>query len=384
MMDLRHRQRISLASFFFLSGFCFASWASRIPTIKSTFEFNDAQLGTILLFMPVSSLLGLPVSGWLISRFDSRYPLVAGFASMCIALACIGFATSSVALVGAICFFAFATRIQNIAVNTQAITLQKQFEKKINGAFHGLWSTGGIAGVGFSTLMVAMEVDIRLHLLIVSAIAIFVMLFFFRNLLRGDRAKSGNKLQLGKPDPYIIYLGCLVFLAAVCEGGMFDWSGIYFREVVNVDVFTVGYLTFMIFMAGSRFLSDRVIDAIGMRNTYLVSSGLVITGILIAVIFPSFWTAMIGFCLVGLGTAPVIPMTYLLAGGSRKYSPGMAISIIATYGIVGMLVGPPLIGYLSHASSLRLAFIAFAIGGALIIPISRLFFAHRQRMEQQA
>src|SRR5690606_17084947 len=177
-----------------------------------------------------------------------------------IALACIGFATSSVALVGAICFFAFATRIQNIAVNTQAITLQKQFEKKINGAFHGLWSTGGIAGVGFSTLMVAMEVDIRLHLLIVSAIAIFVMLFFFRNLLRGDRAKSGNKLQLGKPDPYIIYLGCLVFLAAVCEGGMFDWSGIYFREVVNVDVFTVGYLTFMIFMAGSRFLSDRVID----------------------------------------------------------------------------------------------------------------------------
>src|SRR5690606_12802697 len=135
MMDLRHRQRISLASLFFLSGFCFASSASRIPTIKSTFEFNDAQLGTILLFMPVSSLLGLPVSGWLISRFDSRYPLVAGFASMCIALACIGFATSSVALVGAICFFAFATRIQNIAVNTQAITLQKQFEIKINGAF---------------------------------------------------------------------------------------------------------------------------------------------------------------------------------------------------------------------------------------------------------
>lgn len=383
-MDLKHRQRISLASFFFFSGFCFASWASRIPTIKSAFGFNDAELGTVLLAMPVSSLMGLPVSGWLISRFDSRYPLVVGFSSMCIGLACIGFASTRVALVAAICFFAFAMRIQNIAVNTQAITLQKQFEKKINGAFHGLWSTGGIAGVGFSTLMVALKVEIELHLLIVSGIGIIAMCFSFQGLLRGDRAQSGNRLQLGKPDPYIIYLGCLVFLAAVCEGGMFDWSGIYFREVVDVDLFTLGYLIFMIFMAASRFLSDRLIDAIGMRKTYLLSSGLVIAGILIAVILPSFWTAMLGFCLVGFGTAPVIPMTYLLAGGSRKYSPGMAISIIATYGIVGMLIGPPLIGYLSHASSLRMAFIAFAIGGALIIPISKLFFVHRQGLEPES
>ncbi len=383
-MDLRHKQRISLASFFFFSGFCFSSWASRIPTIKGTFEFNDAQLGTILLFMPVSSLIGLPVSGWLISRFDSRYPLLAGFSAMCIALAGIGFASSSFTLVVAICFFAFSMRIFNIAVNTQAITLQKQFEKKINGSFHGLWSTGGIAGVGFSTLLVAMNVGMGVHLLVVSLIGIAATVFSFRQLLREDRAPSGNRLQLGKPDPYIIYLGCLVFLAAVCEGGMFDWSGIYFKEVVNVEVFTLGYLIFMIFMATSRFLSDRVIDAIGMRNTYVLSAVLVITGILTAVIFPSFWTAMVGFCLVGFGTAPVIPMTYLLAGGSKKYSPGMAISIIATYGIVGMLIGPPLIGYISHASGLRLAFIAFAIGGALMIPISRLFFAYQRRMEQQA
>ena len=83
---------------------------------------------------------------------------------------------------------------------------------------------------------------------------------------------------------------------------------------------------------------------------------------------------MVGFSLVGFGTAAVIPMTYTLAGASKKYSPGMAISIIATYGIVGMLIGPPMIGYLAHAFNLRVSFIAFAFAGFMFIPISQLFF----------
>lgn len=324
--------------------------------------------------MPISSLIGLPVSGWLVSKYDSRIPLTAGFIAMSMALCLIGFATTNFALVASLCVFSFCMRIFNIAVNTQAITLQKQFDRKINGAFHGLWSTGGIAGVSFSTLLVAIKVEMNVHLLIVTIIAIVAALFSYKNLLRNDRSPSGNKLQLGKPDPYIAHLGILVFLAAICEGGMFDWSGIFFREVVNVEVFTLGYLTFMIFMAISRFASDRIIDRIGMPRTYIFSACLIASGIAMATVFPTFWPSLVGFCLVGFGTASVIPMTYLMAGGSKKYSPGMAISIIATYGIVGMLIGPPMIGYIAHAFNLRIAFVAFALAGIGLIPISRSFF----------
>jgi MFS family permease len=379
-MELKDRQRFFLGVFFFFSGFCFSTWASRIPTIKTSFGFNDAELGTILLFMPVSSLIGLPVSGWLVSRYDSRLPLTVAFSFMAVALSLVGFASNSVLLVAALCLFSFSMRIFNIAVNTQAITLQKQFERKINGAFHGLWSTGGIAGVGFSTLLVALKIDMGIHLFIVSVTALAATVFSYRNLLTNDRAPSGNRLQLGKPDPYIVYLGLLVFMAAICEGGMFDWSGIFFKEIVGVEIFTLGYLIFMVFMAISRFASDRVVERIGMANTYLLSSTLMVSGILLAVIFPSFWASMIGFCLVGFGAASVIPMTYLLAGRSQKYSPGMAISIIATYGIVGMLLGPPMIGYLAHAFNLRLAFLAFAIAGFGLIPVSRMFFAHQRSL----
>jgi hypothetical protein len=276
------------------------------------------------------------------------------------------------------CLFAFGMRIFSISVNTQAISLQKQFDRKINSSFHGLWSTGGIVGVGISTLFVALDISMQIHFAIVSFITIPITLFSYKFLLQNDRSPSGNKLILGKPDPYIVYLGLLVFFAAICEGGMFDWSGVYFKEVVHVELFTLGYLIFMMFMALSRFVADRLMDQIGMPKTYMLSASLIISGIGLAVILPYFWTAMIGFCLVGFGTASIIPMTFLLAGSSKKYSPGMAISIIATYSIVGMLIGPPVIGYIAHATNLRIGFITFAFSGMMLIPVSQLFFRFQQ------
>jgi len=373
-MDNRSRQRVLISLFFFLAGICFSTWASRIPTIKAHFDFNDAQLGTVLLFMPISSLLGLPVSGWLVSRFESRFPMTAGFVMIAISLFLIGLANTWVMLVGSIALFAFSTRIMSIALNTQAIQLQKRYERKINGSFHGLWSAGGIVGVGISTLFVALNVSIYVHFAIIAIIALIVTVSAFRGLEGNDRATSGNRLAFEKPDPYIVYLGLLVFLAAVCEGGMFDWSGIYFRETVGVELFTLGYLLFMILMATSRFVSDRLVEQFGMAKMYVMSGSLVSVGILMAVAMPAFWPSLIGFCLVGFGCASVIPMTFSLAGHSKKYSPGMAISIIATYSIVGMLIGPPVIGYIAHAFSLRVAFLVFALTGLLMIPISQRLF----------
>lgn len=381
-MDVRNKQRFFLSLFFFLSGFCFASWASRIPTIKTTFGYNEAELGTILLFMPVSSLIGLPLSGWLVSRFDSRIPLTGGFLLLACAILAIGFSPSTPLLIASISLLSFSFRILNISLNTQAIHLQKQFEKKINGSFHGLWSTGGIAGVAFSTMLVAFNVDMDVHLGVVAIITFITTLCGQRDLLRNDRAATGNRLILGKPDPYIVYLGLMVFFAAICEGGMFDWGGVFFKEVVKVEIFTWGYLFFMICMALSRFASDRVVERIGMPRTYVISAALIFAGIVLPVWWPDFWPSMIGFCLVGLGTAAIIPMTFTLAGASTKYSPGMAVSIIATYSIAGMLIGPPLIGYLAHAFNLRLSFITFALAGLMLIPISRLFFVHVKRKEE--
>jgi MFS family permease len=382
-MISKTKHRIFLSLSFFLAGFSFSTWASRIPTIKMAFDFNDAELGSILLAMPIGSLLGLPISGWLVSRYNSRVPLTVGYALNTFALALIGFTHSVPALVVAVLLFSFTTRIFNISVNTQAITLQNQFDKKIMGSFHGFWSTGGIFGILFSTLMLELNIPIQTHFLIVAIAALLLTLYSYQFLLTGDKSERGNKIILSKPDPYIFYLGVVALLSAICEGGMFDWSGIYFQQVLNVKIFTYGYLIFMTFMALSRFLSDNIIEAIGMPYTYIMSACFIMSGISMAIIVPTFWTAMVGFSMVGFGTAAVVPMSYALAGSSKKYSPGMAISIIATYSITGMLLGPPLIGYLAHAFNLRISFIIFGLCGLILIPISRMFFNHKKSLEAQ-
>jgi MFS family permease len=382
-MELKVKQRIALSVYFFLSGFCFSTWASRIPTIKTYFDFNEAELGNILLAMPISSLIGLPISTWLVTRFNSRGPLLGGFLVFSVSLVLVGIATSTFMLVASICLFAFCMRILNISMNTQAITLQKQFDKKINGAFHGMWSTGGIGGVAFSTLMITLEVSMANHLILVALFTFISAAVAYNFVLKNDRTTEGNKLIIGKPDPFIFLLGMLIFFAAVCEGGMYDWSGIYFKEVIQEDIFTLGYLIFMIFMALSRFFSDYLIGRIGREKTFVVSASFISLGILTAIVFPYFWPAMIGFCIVGFGSAAVFPMTFTLAGTSKKYSPGMAISIIATYGTVGMFIGPPLIGYLAHAFNLKISFIIFIISGLMLIPVSKMLFRYQKKTEPE-
>ncbi len=380
-MELKIKQRIALSTYFFLSGVGFSTWASRIPTIKDFFNFNEAELGTVLLAMPIGSIIGLPISGWLVSKFDSRVPLIFSFILFVMSVILIGFVQTPFLLVLSIGLFAFCLRILNISMNTQSITLQKKFKKKIVGSFHGIWSTGGLLGVGFSTVMVKMNVTIGTHLLIIALFILIFALLAYQFTLKEDKSVSGNKLIFGKPDPFIFYLGVLIFFAAVCEGGMYDWSGVYFKEVIKEDIFTYGYLIFMTCMALSRFFCDRLMEAIGMRKTFVLSASFIAFGILIAILFPTFWTALLGFCFVGFGTAAIFPMTYILAGTSKKYSAGMAISIVSTYGILGMLIGPPIIGYLAHAFGLKNAFLIFVFSGLMLIPISQLFFNHQKKQE---
>ena len=368
------RKKLFLKSFFFLSGLLFASWASRIPTIKSELLLNDAELGSLLFVLPIGSLIGLPFSGFLVSKFNTRKLIISSVILQILTLICIGLASNIYFLAVALFFFAFAMRILNIAVNTQSVNLQKLFDKPIIGGFHGIWSLGGIFGAGFTSLLLIMNVSIEIHFILVALISFLIAIFSYPNLLKGDKADKGNKLIFGKPDPFIMRLGLLTFFAAICEGGMFDWSGIYFKEVLKTPVFTYGYFTFLVFMAIFRFASDLIVSKIGIARNYILSTILIVIGITISITLPYFWFGIIGFALVGMGTASIFPMTLGMAGKSTKYSAGMGISIIATYTILGMLLGPPLIGYLSHVFNLKLAFILFAISGAMFIPISRSLF----------
>lgn len=381
MFSTPQKERIALSAYFLLSGICFSSWASRIPTLKTIYQLTEGDLGNLLMILPASALIGIPLSGFLVAKFDSRIPMQIASILFIVSLFSLSWGLSLLGISISLFFFSIALRIINISINTQSISVQQKFEKKIIGSFHGVWSIGGIVGVLFSTIMLNYEISIFWHFLYVALFGLGITVFMFPMLIKNDRSKVGTKFKLGKPSKYISLLGFIVFFAAICEGGMYDWNGVYLQEIVKQEVFTYGYLLLMICMTISRLSIDKLMEYFGMQKLYIASSVLIILGILLATIFPYLYPVLIGFGMVGFGVSGLYPMTFILAGKAKKYSVAIVMSIIGTYSTVGMFLGPPIIGYLASAFGLQKAFIVFILAGLMFIPLSKMVFDHLKKWQ---
>jgi MFS family permease len=364
-MTLLQKRRVALGSLFFIAGLCFASWAARIPDIQMKFSLSEAQLGTLLLGLPIGSMLALPLAGWAVHRFGSRAVIIISGLGYMIFLPLIGFSQSIWMLLPVIMVFGMIGNMMNISLNTQALALEDNYGKNILASFHGLWSLAGFTGAGIGALMIYFEVLPKFHYLFIALIVLAVVTLAQKLLVSEERTGGGGSLVLRKPDNLLLRIGIIAFLGMLCEGCMFDWSGVYFKKVVEIEpgLVALGYVTFMGAMASARFISDRLNNKFGRLNILRFSGVLIFSGLLLSVIFPFPVTATLGFLLVGLGVASIIPISYSIAGRSKLYSPGIALALVSTISFFGFLIGPPLIGFIAELANLKVSFALVAFAG---------------------
>lgn len=364
-MNLLQKRRLALGSLFFLAGLCFASWASRIPDIQMKFSLSEAQLGTLLLGLPVGSLTALPLAGWAVHKFGSRNVIILGGLGYMIFLPLIGFSNSLWMLIPVIVTYGMIGNLMNISLNTQALALEDSYGRSILASFHGLWSLAGFTGAGIGAAMIYMDILPKFHYLFIAGIVLTVIILSQRFLVNEERTEGGNGLVLRKPDALLLRIGLIAFLGMLCEGCMFDWSGVYFKKVVEITpgLVALGYVAFMGAMASARFVSDRLNNRFGRIVILRISGLLIFLGLILSVLFPTPITATLGFLLVGFGVASIIPISYSVAGRSRLYSPGVALAMVSTISFFGFLIGPPLIGYIAELINLKVSFTVIAISG---------------------
>ena len=368
----RRLHRISVSSFFFLAGICFASWASRIPDIQARLQLNSAALGGVLLCLPVGLLTSLPIAGYLVAKYGSRIIVILAAILYSCTLPMLGFSGSVTQLMITLFVFGFGGNMMNISVNTQAVATEGLYHKPIMASFHGVWSMAGFSGAAIGTVMVHLHVLPPYHFLCITTLATAILVLFSRNLINKDSNRNEKQPVFARPDKSILNFGLIAFFSMICEGAMFDWSGIYFAKVVRPDptLVTVGYTAFMSTMATGRFVGDWVAYRLGMKTMLQLSGLLTAGGLLLAVCFPQFITATIGFLIVGAGVSSIIPMIYSAAGKSKIMSPGVAIAAVSTIGYLGFLFGPPFIGFIAQVTSLRISFGLIAVMGTMIAVIA--------------
>ena len=363
--------RLAVAAFYFCMGLCFASWASRIPDIKTKLHLSEAELGSILLALPIGQLVTMPVSGRLVTKYGSRTVLSIAILLYALELTNIGWATQVWQLVLALFIFGVVGNLSNISVNTQGVLAEKIYDRPIMTSFHGGWSIAGFTGALIGLLMMNLRLSPHQHFFIVAAL-VFIIVFIARKyLIPGTSAQTEKKKFFSKPEGVLVQLGIIAFCSMAAEGAMFDWSGVYFKEVVEAphSLVIMGYASFMIMMATGRFVGDRIIARIGRKKMLQISGIFVLTGLLISVLFPYLVTATLGFLIVGFGVSSVIPTVYSTAARSAKIAPGMALASVSSIGFLGFLLGPPLIGYIAHLASLQYSFAVVALFGLCITAI---------------
>lgn len=366
--------RIAVGCLFFMLGLCFATWASRIPSIQQRLQLSDAALGIVLFALPVGSMFALPFSGWIVTRYGSKRVVTNAIILYSILLIGLGLAESLPQLVAVLVLFGAAGNITNIAVNTQAVGVEARYGRKIMASFHGLWSLAGFTAAGIGTFMIGKNIVPLHHFLLITSVILCGVAIAFHYLLPAEEKQAQQTRFFPKMDKPLITLGIITFCCMICEGAMFDWSGIYFQKVVQADRDWVGagYTAFMCTMATGRFIADWVTHKIGFKRTVQGSGVLIATGLTVAVLFPTLVSAIIGFLLVGFGVSSVVPLVYSEAGKSATVSPGVALAAVSSIGFLGFLIGPPLIGVVSGIAGLQTSFVIIAVMGLCVAVVASL------------
>jgi MFS family permease len=361
--------RIGCAVFFFISGFGYSSWASRIPSVQQQLHLNEAQLGSLLFALPIGLMFTMPITGRLLSHYTSRSIMLFGALIFNAVLFLLGLGTQAWQFAIILFGFGSARNLLNLSVNAQSVGVQSLYKKSVITTFHGIWSLAGFAGAAMGYLMVRLNVGLFYHLGAISILLCAASLYFYPYTFYQKPKPVERKPFLILPDKHMLKFAIISFACMACENTMYDWSAIYFDKAVHASnaTATAAFVAYMVAMTTGRFVGDKLVVRTGIKALLNYSGWFIFCGLMLAVLLPYPITAGAGFMLVGLGVSCVVPLVFSIAGKSATLGSGAAIASISTIGYFGFLLVPPLVGYVAQAAGLRWSFGIIAMLGGLIV-----------------
>ncbi len=365
----RIKHRTATLVYFFLSGFGYSTWASRIPAIQQQLHINEAQLGTALLAAPVGVLVTLPFTSNLLNKYSSKSIMIFGAVFYNVMLALLAFIAQPWQLWLVLFGFGSSRNLLNLSMNAQGVEVQRLYENSIITSFHAVWSMAGFAGAAVGYLFVLSALPLAAHFISVSIALLILSFAFYPNTYYTKQHVPQRKKLFVWPDKYLLVFALIAFASMACENVMYDWSAIYFRKAVVTpkETATAAFVLYMICMTTGRFFGDKIVPKFGIVTILRYSGILICLGLLLASLFPYIIPAAIGFMLTGFGVSCIIPLVFSLAGKSTTMSSGTAIASVSTISYFGFLAIPPSVGFIAQSIGLRWSFCIMAGFGAAII-----------------
>ena len=352
---------------FFSAGTTMSAWAPLVPFAKRRLDLEPSQLGLVLLCLGIGSILTMPMTGALVARFGCRPIIVLAGVLACLLLPMLMLAPSPWTLAGALFVFGAGIGTLDVAMNIQAVQLEKDSGIALNAGFHGMYSVGGIAGSGAVALLLSMGFGTMAASALLAAMVIVLLGVASPHLLGKNHATAGAGAAFAVPHGAVIYLGALCFFAFLAEGAVLDWSALILTAegALHASQGGLGYSVFSVAMAAGRLNGDRIIRRWGRKRILFVGGLGTAAGFFTTVMASSAAVSLAGFLLIGIGVSNMAPIFFTAAGRQHQMPVGLAVSAITTLGYAGVLTGPAVIGFIARASSLQVAYAA--VGCAMLM-----------------
>lgn len=365
----------AVASVFFFNGALFGFWASRIPAIAERFALTPFSLGLLLLCMAVGAIVGFPLAGRTTDLRGARDATMLYGAVYFAAFLCLPIAPSVWVLAPILALFGMAHGGQDVAMNAWAAEVERHMARPVMSSFHAAFSLGAGIGAGSGFIAINWGASVALHFWLGGlGIAAFVALFAFIpwNSVTGT-SEHGPLFAL--PKGPLLMVGIVGLSSAIGEGAMVDWSALILTAAKGVDQAqaALGYTVFSTLMVATRLSGSILVARLGPAQTTRISAASAMVGGLLVLMAPSLPIALIGFAAFGIGYAMIIPLAFSRAANDLDVPAGRAIASVATLTYGGILIGPPLIGFVAEATSLNgslwllivLAGVTLSMAGAL-------------------
>lgn len=353
-----------------------------IPSIKARAGLDASGLGIALTGFAVGLLAGTRVADLAVRRWGGRGVVRGGIPAMGVGFALLPAAGGLASLTLVFLGIGLLAGLIDVAMNIEAVAVERRFERRVMSAIHGTWSVALFVGAALASAGIAAGVSIGIHLPISAALVVLVSSVFLRWLPEGRKAEEapGNapeEATVGRPEDAdiprtsstrVLLLLCLVAGGSfLVEGIAVEWSAVFLRESVGADPSAagLGVVAFSAGMAASRFVGDRLVARFGQPAVARVgaSSAFVALGAMLSV--PRLFPSIVALGIVGLGLGPVVPLAFRTAGRTLRPGHASALPLVVTAGYAGSIVGPLLVGFIADLATLRIAFLVPVVATAV-------------------
>jgi MFS family permease len=364
------RARIAITTAFIINGTVIGALYARIPDIKEQLDISNSALGIALLCLPLGLLFGLGFSGKQSAKRGSAPVTYYSTYALAIALLIVGPVINYYTFCLTFVLFGACLATQDVAMNSHAIVLEHEADKRYMSTFHATFSMGALAGGLLGGFFAQQKTTIMWQCAFI-AMLIFLANFFVRNMFLSadlDKHAVEGKKKIKRPKIFII-VGLLGTCAAIGEGSAGDWGAILARDTFNATPFisTLPYICFSAAMVIGRLFGDRLATKYGPMNLIIGGGSIAGIGLGGGLLVGGIGGVVFGWFAAGIGLSIVVPMLFTQAGEIAKtrfegqFAPSEGVAIVSGIAYFGFLVGPPILGFLGDAIGLRWALMVPAI-----------------------